>query len=349
MSVETLELIMRKALQRPRQYMAFSWQGGEPTLMGLDFFREVIRFEQKYGAGMHVANSMQTNGILIDESWTSFFKKYRFVVGLSIDGPESVHDRYRLDYAVRPSHAQVERAADLLLSSKVEVNALAAVTEQSSYRTEEIYTYLKSLGFTYMQFIPILEMTDSKPMVMADYSVTPKSYGRFLCELFDLWVQDFSEGRPSTSIRQFENYAAIYMGYDSPECTERKRCGDYLVVEHNGDIFSCDFFVEDAWRLGSVYGNASFEQILNGKRQTLFGELKTKLDNRCLRCAYLRFCYGGCPKDRLRSPSFKRFNPYCESVKMFFDYADNRFRALVRQQVAGSPRSPLIRGSRVWD
>jgi len=339
MGEETLEIVMRKALLRPGQYMAFGWQGGEPTLMGLDFYREVIRLERRFGAGMHIANSIQTNGMLVDTHWATFFKENRFVVGLSIDGPADVHDKYRLGYGAEPSLAQVERAATIMLSTGVEVNALTAITEYSSHYAERIYVYLKSLGFTYMQFIPILETTDNKSMSIADYSVTAKSYGRFLCDLFDLWVDDFSEGRPSTSIRQFENYAAIYMGHESPECTERKRCGDYLVVEHNGDIFSCDFFVDDAWRLGAVNGDASLEQILNGKRQTLFGELKTKLDKRCLRCPYLQFCYGGCPKDRLRSPSFRRFNPYCESVKMFFGYADNRFRELLRRQVARAPRS----------
>ena len=221
-----------------------------------------------------------------------------------------------------------------MLDADVAVNALSVVTEYSASYAQEIYSYLKDLGFTYMQFIPILEMDEDNPRSVADYSVSAESYGRFLCDLFDLWEADFVDGKPTTSIRQFETYAAIYLDYPSPECTTRKSCGDYLVVEHNGEVYSCDFFVEDAWKLGTIYEDKPLEEMLNGKRQTLFGEVKNKLDKRCITCPWLQFCYGGCPKDRLRNPATKRFNPFCQSTKMFFSYVDERFRALL----AGLPR-----------
>lgn len=326
MDSHTLETLMRKSLQRPGEGMGFGWQGGEPTLMGLDFFKQVIEYQKQYGKGMRVSNSLQTNGILIDDSWAKFLGEYSFLVGLSIDGPAHIHDKYRVDRGVKPTHAKVEHAARLMLDANVAVNSLSVVTEESSRHAKEIYDYLKGLGFQYMQFIPIMEMDAADPRKVADFSVTAFSYGTFLCELFDLWLADFKEGRPTTSIRQFETYAAVYLGHEAFECTARKTCGDYLVVEHNGEVYSCDFFVEDTWKLGSVHDERSLADMLNSKRQTLFGEVKAKLDDRCLRCPWLRFCHGGCPKDRLRNPATKRFNPFCESVKMFFSHADERFR-----------------------
>ena len=327
MDNQTLDLLIKKSLQRPGEGMGFGWQGGEPTLMGLDFFKQVIELQKRYGKGMKVSNSLQTNGILLDESWIDFLKEYSFLVGLSIDGPKHIHDTYRVGRGGQPTHASVERAARAMLDAGVAVNALTVVTEKSSRFAKEIYDYLKALGFQYMQFIPIMEMDYHDTRKVADFSVTAASYGKFLCEVFDLWLADFKDGRPTTSIRQFETYAAVYLGHEAFECTARKTCGDYLVVEHNGDVYSCDFFVEETWKLGSLHDERSLADMLNGKRQTLFGEVKAKLDNRCLRCPWLRFCYGGCPKDRLRNPATKRFNPFCESIKMFFSYADERFKA----------------------
>jgi len=329
MDDRTLESMISKSLGRPGAHMSFGWQGGEPTLMGLDFYKKAISLQELHGKGMRVSNSIQTNGILMDEQWADFLKRYSFLVGLSIDGPASIHDRFRVDRGGEPTHARVERAAKLLLETGVAVNALSVVTEQSASSAKEIYRYLKGIGFTYLQFIPIMEMSETNPDEVADFSVTATSYGKFLCDLFDLWVEDFVDGKPTTSIRQFETYAAIYMGYEAPECTVRKTCGDYLVVEHDGSVYSCDFFVEDTWKLGTLDQDVSLEDLLNGRRQTLFGEVKSKLDKRCIKCPWLQFCYGGCPKDRLRDRATKRFNPYCESVKMFFSYADERFRKLL--------------------
>ena len=329
MDDETLDLLIRKSLHRPGQQMAFGWQGGEPTLMGLEFYQRAIELQKKYGNGMRVSNSIQTNGMLIDEAWITFFKQYAFLVGVSLDGPQHIHDAYRIRRGGGGSHAQVEAAARLMLDSEVAVNALTVVTESSAFQAEEIYTYLKKLGFAFMQFIPIMEMSEENPREVADYSVSAASYGKFLCDMFDLWSQDFVAGRPTTSIRQFDSYGAIYLGQKASECTMQKTCGEYLVVEHTGDVYSCDFFVEDTWKLGSLHTEQSLESMLNSKRQTLFGEVKSKLNNKCLRCPWLSFCYGGCPKDRLRNPATKRFNPFCESIKMFFAYADERFKELI--------------------
>jgi uncharacterized protein len=331
MDKETLELLIKKSLNRPHKQISFGWQGGEPTLMGLDFYKDVVELQKKYGSNMVVSNSLQTNGILLDEKWVEFLKEYSFLVGLSIDGPREIHDSYRVDQGGKPTHQKVEKVAKMLLNSGVEVNALSVVTEKSSKNAKLLYNYLKDLGFKFMQFIPIMEMDPNNPKEVADFSVTAHSYGKFLCDLFDVWVNDFVNGKPEISIRLFETFAAIYLGHEALECTFQKECGKYITVEHNGTIYSCDFFVEDTWLLGSLDNEKSLEKILNSRKQTLFGEVKRKLDKRCLKCKWLKFCYGGCPKDRLRNPATKRFNPFCESIKMFFEHADNQFIEIIKQ------------------
>ena len=335
MSDEVLEAMIRKALNRPGQQIGFGWQGGEPTLMGLDFYRKAIQFQERYGARMRVSNSLQTNGILIDDEWIEFLKKYAFLVGLSLDGPEHVHDRYRVDRGGRGTHREVEAAAKRMLASGVAVNAISVVTEYSSQHAAEIYHYQKSLGFEYLQFIPCVEMATDGSGQVADYSVSPESYGKFLCDLFDLWSADFVNGRPTTSVRIFETFAEVYLNRMPSECPARRTCGDYLVVEHNGGVYSCDFFVEDAWRLGNIVDDDP-QEMLNGNRQTLFGKMKSQLPDKCLRCPWLLFCHGGCTKDRLRDPRDKRFNHFCESYKVFFAYADTRFRLLMEEFLAKS-------------
>jgi uncharacterized protein len=297
--------------------------------MGLNFYKDVVELQKKYGLNMVVSNSLQTNGILLDEKWVEFLKEYSFLVGLSIDGPAEIHDSYRVDQGGKPTHQKVEEVAKMLLKSGVEVNALSVVTEKSSKDAKLLYNYLKDLGFKFMQFIPIMEMDPNNPKEVADFSVTAHSYGKFLCDLFDVWVNDFVNGKPEISIRLFETFAAIYLGHEALECTFQKECGKYITVEHNGTIYSCDFFVEDTWLLGSLDNEKSLEEILNSRKQTLFGEVKRKLDKRCLKCKWLKFCYGGCPKDRLRNPATKRFNPFCESIKMFFEHADEQFKEII--------------------
>lgn len=327
----TLEELIRQSLNRPGGHMAFGWQGGEPTLMGLAFYEEAVELEKKYGGGMHVSNSIQTNGLLIDDRWIDFFRRHSFLVGLSLDGPAHIHDHYRIHRDGTGTHGKVERVALDMLEAQVTVNALSVITEYSSSHAAENYRYLKDLGFTYMQFIPCMEMDPAGSGSVAEFSVASRSYGKFLCELFDAWADDFTDGCPAVSVRQFDTFAAVYLGQPAPECTARSVCGDYVVVEHTGDVYSCDFFVEDAWHLGSLHGASTLEEMLNSKRQILFGKRKSLIDDRCRRCSWLAFCRGGCPKDRLRNPATRRFNPFCESYKIFFEYADKRFGNLMRE------------------
>ncbi len=329
MDHETLETMIRKAMEQSGSQISFGWQGGEPTLMGLDFYREAVELQNFYGKNKRIENSIQTNGILIDQDWAEFLKKNRFLTGLSIDGPRDIHDAFRMTSHGKGSSALVEKSAKLLIEAGAEVNALTVVTSESVKYPDEIYQYLKDLGLSYMQFIPCVEQDQNDPSSAAPYSVPPEQLGDFLCRLFDLWIEDFSDGKPSTYIRNFESLLFPYAGRTCPDCTFQRTCGNYLVVEHNGEVYSCDFFVDDAWLLGTVQEDSLIE-MLNSPRQQMFGNLKVKLQKKCLNCRWLWICRGGCTKDRLQFSSDRKVSHLCQAYKKFLSYSDARMKNLVK-------------------
>jgi len=326
MSIEVLRELMRQLLQQGIQQISVAWQGGEPTLMGVNFFRKAVEFQNQYAAGKVVGNSLQTNGLLIGDRWASFLRENNFLVGLSIDGPQHIHDYYRKDRDGRGSWEKVVTAASLMLENGVEVNALSTVNAYSVNYPDEIYDYLKAVGFHFMQFIPIVETSEDGGGV-APYSVAPRDYGEFLIRLFDRWLADFEYGEPTTSIRYFESLFYRYVNMQPPDCTLMERCGPYVVVEYNGDVYACDFFVEPAWRLGNIMKNRLID-LLNSPRQQEFGNQKAEHPKKCRNCPWFSFCFGGCPKDRIRDKRTKGLNYFCESVTIFLEYADLCFRCL---------------------
>ncbi|MCJ7579219.1 MAG: anaerobic sulfatase maturase, partial [Candidatus Aminicenantes bacterium] len=327
MSEGILEEVIRQFLAQPLRELSFSWQGGEPTLMGLPFFQKAVNLQQKFGRGQVVGNGLQTNGILIDKSWAKFLYTYKFLVGLSLDGPEHVHSKYRFLRNGKGSWSSVENSAKLLLDEGVAVNALSVVNDYSVRFPDEIYKYFKGIGLEYMQFIPCVETDFEDPSKLALFSVSADSYGTFLCRLFDLWLADFKEGKPTTSIRYFDSVFYIYAGLPPPECTILEECGNYVVVEHNGDVYSCDFFVEELWKLGNVLSGNLIE-MLNSERQKVFGEKKKLLPKDCLDCPWLSHCRGGCTKDRIRAPKDEHLSHFCQAYKIFFQHADSRLQKL---------------------
>ncbi len=319
MSLETLEAVVRQAMEEGGSQIVFAWQGGEPTLMGLPWFEKAVGFQEQYGGGKTVGNGLQTNGLLLDRAWAKFLRERRFLVGLSIDGPAHVHDRYRTSRGGRGSFKTVAGKARLLLGEGVQTNALSVVTDYSVEYPEEIYAFLKGLGFRFMQFIPCVERSADDPAELAPYSVSAEAYGRFLVRLFDLWLDDFVDGVPTTSVRYFDSVFHKYVGMSAPDCTLGRTCGTYLVVEYNGDVYSCDFYVKPRWRLGNVM-TEPFTGMLNSEPQTEFGERKAILPAKCRSCRWLRNCRGGCTKERDErgaDPSH-----LCRSYEMFFEHAD---------------------------
>jgi len=327
MSDKILEETIRQVMQQSGQQVSIAWQGGEPTLMGLEFYQKAIDFEIKYGRNQAVGNGLQTNGLLLNRDWAKFLKKYDWLVGLSLDGPEFIHNHYRFDQAGKGTHKRVEDNAKMMLEEGVAVNAMCCVTSHSVKYPEELYNYYKSLGLTFMQFIPVVETDKNDPTKAADFSVSAEDYGTFLNKLFDLWIADFQGGQPTTSVRHFESVFHTYVGLDAPECTMMKECGPYAVVEHNGNIYSCDFFVEPKWKLGNIQHDKLIN-MLNSKKQTAFGQAKAVLPRECRQCTWLTKCYGGCTKDRIKDPTDHRKPRFCTSYKMFFKHADSFFSDL---------------------
>lgn len=323
MSDEILEELIRQAMQQSPQQISLGWQGGEPTLMGLDFFKKVVEYEQKYGQGKVVGNGFQTNGYLLNEEWADFLGEWKFLVGLSLDGPQHIHDHYRVLRDGRPTWKRIQKNCKMLLKRGVEVNTLTCVTDYSANFGKEIYDYHKSLGINWMQFIPIVETDKEDKTKAAGFSVSAEQFGKFLCDVFDCWRKDFTpHGMPTTSVRHFESWFYRYVDLPAPECTMQPKCATYVVVEHNGNIYGCDFFVDEAGYLGNIMQGQSLIGALNSKRHTQFGHMKSLLPPKCKTCKWLKFCYGGCLKDRISDPADKGHNHFCRSVEIFFEYAD---------------------------
>ena len=347
MSGEVLEATIRQVMTQGAENVSLCWQGGEPTLMGVDFFQQAVEFEKQYGRnGQVVANAFQTNGLLINEVWCRLFRDYNFLIGLSLDGPQHVHDRYRIFKGGQPTWARVSDSLKLMLDQGVDVNALVVLNEYSARFPREIYDYLKQSGVKHMQFIPCMEPHPDDRTQAAPFSVSPEQFGAFLCEIFDCWTADFYRGEPTVFVRWFESVFATYVGVRPPECTLLEECGEYVVVEHNGDVFSCDFFVENRWRLGNVL-DGEITTMLNSEKQSRFGLQKSDLPEACQSCRWLEHCRGGCPKERWQSPSGAEPSYLCEGYKMFFSHADQRLRKLAdrwlrerRQEAVRRPTAP---------
>ncbi|HEK86165.1 MAG TPA: anaerobic sulfatase maturase [Candidatus Aminicenantes bacterium] len=328
MSLEILEETIKQAMSQSAPEIYFGWQGGEPTLIGLDFFRQAVYFQQKYGEKHSVSNGFQTNGLLINKDWAKFFREYNFLVGLSLDGPQHIHDRYRQHSNGHGSWEKAVEAAKLLLDSEVATNALVVVNDYSARFPEEIYQFLKSLGLTYMQFIPCLEPDPKNPHHPASFSVSIEQYGDFLLRLFELWKADFHNGQPSIYVRNFESLLFAFAGLTPPDCNLHKECGDYLVIEHNGEVYSCDFYVQPEWNVGNIKDKRLID-MLNSATQRKFGKRKSLLPEECKKCEWLVFCRGGCPKERGFAPEPEK-SYFCQSYKRFFQKTSPFFQELIK-------------------
>jgi uncharacterized protein len=338
MDESVLAGMVRRAMEEGGDAVNYAWQGGEPTLMGVDFFRKAVALQARFGRpGQTVGNGLQTNGVLINGEWADFLLDACFLVGLSLDGPQPVHDRYRCAASGRGSWRDAVRARDMLLGRGVAVNAMSVVTSASQGSAREMYEFHKSGGLVHMQFIPCVEPDPLRPGALSAESVTAEGYGRFLRETFDLWTADFRNGGPTAFVRFFDDVFYAYAGLAPPECTLLPECGVYLAVEHNGEVFPCDFFVEPGLRLGNVMRDG-LGDMLNSKAMTRFGEVKSALPPECADCEWFANCRAGCPKDRRALGDPSGSNPLCGAFKAFFGHADPFFRRLAEDWKAAHGR-----------
>lgn len=311
----------------------FNWQGGEPTLRGLDFFEKVIEFQNKYlPKGWQFQNSLQTNAIFLNDKWCDFLKKNNFLVGVSLDGPRQIHDYYRKDKKGRATHQRVMQGINLLKKHNVNFNVLCVVNNLNSQKPLEIYNYFKKLGVEYIQFIPLIEVDHSENNlegIVSSYSVRAEDYGDFLIEIFEEWVR---KDLGKIFVQIFEEALAAWAGQNSSLCIFSRTCGDAAVMEHNGDFYSCDHFVFPEYKLGNI-NHSSLTEMLQSNKQTQFGRNKLEeLPQYCIKCKYKFFCNGGCPKNRINDFKDKgeSLNYLCSGYKKFFAYIDSYLKQITK-------------------
>ena len=329
MTSQVLDALVRRYLALRLPHTVFCWQGGEPTLAGLAFYREAVALMQAHGrGGQSVTNALQTNGLLLDAEWCRFLSQYRFLVGVSLDGPADLHDHYR----GQGTHDRVLRAIRCMAENHVEFNALAVVNDLTARHAGRIYRYFRELGIQYMQFIPCVE-SDAAGKA-EPYSVTAEAYGDFLCELFDCWLPD---ARSGVSARLFDALLAHAVTGRSGLCYLDHGCGNYFVVEYNGDAYPCDFFVDESWRLGNVL-TTPFETLYERGRAREFRALRHRLPADCESCPWKDLCRGGCLKDRARiGGQYGGVSYFCKAYRRLFAHAAGPIRALAAEVRAAHP------------
>ena len=337
MSDELLEEYTRQLIEAHQiPVVTFTWQGGEPTLMRLDFFRKALNFQKKYAGGKTIENAFQTNGTRLNDDWCKFFHDNKILVGISIDGPEHNHDHYRHATSGRPSFKLAMKGIELLQKHKVEFNTLSCVNDYNVHFASETYRFLKSIGSVFMQFLPVVERkaVDQPENILSlvandfikrakitDWSVNGKDFGKFLVTLFDEWVRK-DVGRYFVQI--FDATLANTVGEMPGICVFAETCGDALVMEHNGDLFSCDHFVYPEYYLGNILEVPMIE-LAKSQRQFDFGiNKRNKLPRYCIKCEVRYACHGECPKHRfITTPDGQPgLNYLCEGYKMFFHHAE---------------------------
>jgi uncharacterized protein len=369
MSDETLELLIQSYIRDiTTGEVVFTWQGGEPTLCGLDYFRKILALQKKYARpGQKILNDLQTNGILIDEQWCRFLKENDFLVGLSIDGPGHLHDAFRRTSDGSPTFEKVLRAAKLLKKFGVPFNTLTSVNRINASHPLEVYRFLRDeLGSTHIQFTPVVEPTEfertaprwkeesdqpgkddprARPghpeSIVTDWSVDPVDWGKFLCGVFDEW-----RGRDigTVLVNQFETLVSQHLGLGPQMCVYAEFCGKAVAVEHDGRVYSCDHFVYPRHEIGNIHENR-LRDIVLFRGQVRFGYAKAEaLPGYCRACEYLVDCRGECPKNRLLSTPQGEpgLNYLCRGLKAFYAHAlpqVDRIVADLRQTAAGRQRS----------
>ncbi|MGE4283308.1 MAG: anaerobic sulfatase maturase [Clostridia bacterium] len=330
MSIETLESLVVRALEYADQECTFAFQGGEPTLAGLDFFKELIQLEKKHNTkNIRINNALQTNGVIIDGEWAEFLSDNHFLVGLSLDGPKDIHDSMRVDARDKGSFTKVMNTVQLFNKYKVEYNILFVVNGYVARHANKIYQFFKKNDFKYLQFIPCLDPLNEKPGEH-DYSLTPQKFTVFLKNLFDCWYDDMVKGN-MVSIRYFDNLVGTMMGIRPEACGMLGECSCQFVVEADGGVYPCDFYVVDEWYLGNIEHDG-FDELRSTAAAERFVETSRHIDPKCKKCKWVNLCRGGCRRSREPFEDGKPvLNYYCSSYMEFFEYAAPRMYQIAQK------------------
>lgn len=332
LTLELLEKVIKEYVEiNDAEQIVFDWHGGEPLLLGLDYFKKIVEIQKKYRGNKHIYNTIQTNATLLDDDFALFFKENNFLVGISIDGPADIHDKFRKDKGGNPTFMKVMRGVELLHRYAVDFNTLTTISKAGEGRGADVYHFMKNIGSRYMQFMPVYEYInpinnniaspDDENSALAPWSVSPIEYGKFMCDIFDCWVRN---DVGSYFVNLFDSTLANYCGVNPGTCVYSETCGVNAVMEHNGDIYPCDHFVYPNYKLGNIK-ESSLEDIVSSEKITRFGiDKRNMLPNVCLRCKYYFACRGECPKHRFTRSDKNEpgLNSLCEGLYYFFSHVE---------------------------
>lgn len=367
MSIDMLETVVKEYIgANDVPEVTFNWHGGEPLVLGLDFYKKALEFERKYADGKIIHNTLQTNGTLITDEWADFLAKNDFLVGISIDGPADIHDRYRRDKGGYPTFDRVMSGLMNLQRAGAEYNTMSTVNKFSEGRGLEVYLFLKSLGSRFMQFMPVVEHvkypTDAKgkmnkrlrPFIvnpstegamLSPWSISDIAYGKFMCDIFDYWVRN-DVGRYYVNL--FDATLANWCGAMPGTCVHARVCGGNAVIEHNGDLYPCDHFVYPEYLLGNIR-KTDIKTLMQSQKQTDFGlDKRSALPTKCARCKYLFACNGECPKHRFNRTENGEtgLNALCMGYFKFFDHVApymDMMKSLLQEKRAPAEIMPMIK------
>lgn len=330
MSEQTLKNVIRRTILRAEGMISYAFQGGEPSLRRLDFFEKAVAFQKQYNKNhVQVHNAFQTNGFAIDEEWCRFFKEHHFLVGLSVDGTKEIHDSMRHTRTGGGTFDLVEHAARLMDDHDVEYNILTVVTPQIVQNISGVYRAYKKRGWNFQQYIACLDPLGGGHGT-TPYSLTPELYGRFLIDLFELWSRDLQTGS-QPYIRQFENYVGLAAGYMAEACDQRGVCGIQNVVEADGSVYPCDFYMLDEYRLGN-FDEDRLDQIDARRKELGFIERSRQLGQDCKGCPHFRLCRGGCQRSRDWNASGGFYeNYFCSGYRMFFERCGEKIYEIAKK------------------
>ena len=355
MSDEMLEQFTREYIEaQTMPQVLFTWHGGEPLMRSIDFYKKALELQKKYAHGKQIDNVIQTNGTLLTDEWCEFFAKNHWLVGISIDGPQEYHDHYRVTPAGKPSWEKVMQGISLLKKHRVEWNAMAVVNAYNAEHPLEFYHFFRDNGCQYLQFTPIVErltehedgrtlasLADNREIPLADASVTPQQWGNFLCTIFDDWVRH-DVGK--TFVEIFDCTLANWMGVLPGICAYSKECGHAGVMEHNGDVYSCDHFVFPEYKLGNIR-DQSLIDMLYGEKQQAFSRLKhTSLPRQCKECDMEFACHGECPKNRFEKDKYGEpgLNYLCQGYYQYYSHVAPYMDFMKRELLAQRPPANIM-------
>lgn len=362
MAPDLLERYIRQYIEaQPTGHVSFAWQGGEPTLLGVGFFRKVVELQAKYANGKTIGNALQTNATLLDPEWAAFLKENDFLVGVSIDGPQEIHDAYRVGKKGESTFEQVMKGIEALQEADVRFNTLTCLNRVTAKKPIEIYRFLKGIGSEFLQFIPIVERRpgaqarqwgldlaspedgagSEEELPVYGWSVRPEDFGEFYMRIFDRWIR---KDVGKVFIQLFETALSKWLGATGGLCVHAETCGSALAIEHNGDTYSCDHFVYPQYKLGNLR-DTPLREMVDSPRQAAFGNAKRdSLPSYCRRCEVRFACNGGCPKDRfLHTPDGEPGLHYlCAGYKAFFTHIDQPMRAMAQLNRQRRPASDVM-------